>query len=60
MNVSDLLLTFWILFKFIIRGIYNLQTLIAFPKRSIFGGDYMIPVGRDKILPRFAGIPAVL
>ena len=60
MNASDLLLTFWILFKVIIRGIYNLQALIAFPKRSIFGGDYMIPVGRDKILSRFAGIPAVL
>ena len=24
------------------------------------GGDYMIPVGRDEILSRFAGIPVVL
>ena len=24
------------------------------------GGDYMIPVGRDKILCCFAGIPAVI
>ena len=24
------------------------------------GGDYMIPVGRDEILSRFAGIPAVV
>ena len=24
------------------------------------GGDYMIPVSRDEILSRFAGIPAVL
>ena len=26
----------------------------------LLGGDYMIPVSRDEILSRFAGIPAML
>ena len=29
-------------------------------KIQILGDDYMIPVGKDEILSRFAGIPAVL
>ena len=28
--------------------------------QEILGGDYMIPVGRDEILSRLDGIPAVL
>ena len=28
--------------------------------QAVLGSDYMIPVGRDEILSRFTGIPAVL
>ena len=29
-------------------------------KSDLLGGDYMIPISRDEIQSRFAGIPAVL